>query len=281
MAVYRLHYPGIPVDTAHAAKSLYGSGNIYLRLGDHLDSILEGLIPVDHNTSGVANAALEQIILLVLLTIFQYVEELDNNSMVRTLSNRFDLRYALHLPLKSPGLSPDFLCNFRKRIFGDPAKMQILQGMLERLRKFGLLTQPKDQTMDAFQLLTAVCSVNRFCEVVDAMHRALEALAVANPEWLRQVTLPYWYDRYNRNRRENLHPSTDQEWMNRATQIAEDIYYLLGEIDQSHDAGLNTLLEIQEIRRVWNEQFYINPQGGDQKRKFLWRLTRCATCDMH
>ncbi len=273
-------YPLIPEETLRAATTLYGKGNIYLRLGDQIDKMLDGLLPLETKPVNTGNGTIDAAIQYTLLTIFQYVEELDNYQMVEAVRNRVDLKYALHLPLNCPSHNPETLCSFRKQLFNEPASQQILQHLLDRLKEFGLFDPIKDREVDALQLLITVCTLNRFSEVVGTMHRALETLAVTDPEWLRQIALPYWYDRYNRKRRLPITLFSDEKWNTRALQIAADIKYLLGEIDNSHDAGLASLREIQEIRHVWEEQFINISEGRSQDQVFKWRLTQCASCSM-
>ena len=68
-------------------------------------------------------------------------------------------------------------------------------------------------------------------EVTKAMHQALETLAVMHPEWLRKITLPYWYDRYNRGSRLATISYSDPKWNTQALEIVGDIQYLLQAID--------------------------------------------------
>lgn len=258
--------------------TLYGQGNLFIKLGDSIDRLLEGLIPLDVEPLDIGDGRLEATIQYSLLTIIQYIEELDNNQLVEALRNRVDLKYALHLPLMGPSFQADAFCDFRKQVFQRPAIQQILQDMLERLTQYGLFEQKNERGVSALQLLIAVCTLNRFNEVVETMNRVLEALAVTDPEWLRQVTLPYWYDRYNRRQRSRITPFSDQKWHNRALLIATDIQYLLGEIDKSRFYDLTALREVQDIRRVWDEQFIIFSSGTDNAPVFKWRLTQCASC---
>ena len=74
MHSHRIAYPAVPQDTFQAANSLYGKGNIYLRLGDHLDELLVGLIPPHMNACWMKNRTFETNLQCAMLTVFQFVE---------------------------------------------------------------------------------------------------------------------------------------------------------------------------------------------------------------
>lgn len=276
---HTIPYPPVPGDTARAAGSLYGKGNIYLRLGDGLNDLLSDLIPIELKLPAIDQNTLQTKIQYAMLTIFQFAEELTNQQMVEALRNRVDLKYALHLPVNYHRFEPSDLCEFRRQLFADTAFQQIFQKLLDRTAEFGLLTTTHSQPVLTQQVLDAVCTVTRFEEVVEAMHQALETLAVTNPEWLRQVALPYWYDRYSRRTRMPSFQNSEGEWLKKALQVGSDIQYLLGEIAKMNDPRLSALPEITGLRRVWDEQFLICIDPITQSREMQWRLTRCASCN--
>ena len=272
----------LPDETRRAASSLYGKENAYLKLGDRLNELLAGLTPPDTEPCTIGNKTLESSFHCAMLTVFQFVEELANRQIVEAVRARVDLKYALHLPMNNPSLDPAALCTFRKQLFTDPASHQLFQSLLERLADFGLFTLAEDQPMvTADQLLVRVCTINRFDEIVETMHRALEAVAVSDPEWLRQITIPYWYDRYNQKRRLPSIRFTDPKWIARVLQIGADIRYLIAEINKYSNPGLSSLPEIKEIRKIFAEQFITNSLGSDNQQQIHWGGEKCASCRMH
>jgi hypothetical protein len=110
------------------------------------------------------------------------------------------------------------------------------------------------------------------------MNQALEASAITDPVWLRQIALPYWYDRYNRKQRGSVTRDLDKIWKSKTVEIAADIQYLLGEIQRTHQPALASLPEIKNLAKIWDEQFVICQDDSSQSPHFEWRLTRCATC---
>lgn len=281
MHSHRIAYPAVPQDTLQAANSLYGKGNIYLRLGDHLDELLVGLIPPYMKAGCKKKRSFETNLQCAMLTVFQFVEELANQPMIEAVRSRVDLKYALHLPMNSPSLDPEALCEIRRQLFTHPAYQHIFQSLLDRLVEFGLIKPAQDKPVNAHQLLITVCTLNRFDEVQKAMYRVLESVAVTEPEWLRRVTLPHWYERYNRGRRLSQIPYSDEKWNARSLQIAADFQYLLGAIDRSHNPALASLQEIHEIRRILKEQFVTNSEESGHPRIVGCKPAKCAHCMMH
>ena len=267
-------YPPVPRDTSRAAGSLYGKGNVYLRLGDALDELLFELIPSEMQLRSSENRTPEANVQCALLNIFQFAEELTNQQIVEALRNRVDLKYALHLPLNYPSFDPNALCEFRRQLFADAAYQEIFQTLLDRTAEFGLFKTIQGQPVSARQVLVAVCTVTRFEEVVEGMHQALEALAVTNPEWLRQVTLPYWYDRYNRRTPTSILHNFDKKWKAKVLEIGSDIQYLLGEIDNAQQRSLASLPAVKCLRQIWEEQFILTDDT------VVWRNTYCSNCNI-
>jgi hypothetical protein len=182
--------------------------------------------------------------------------------------------------MNSPALDPDALCLFRKQLLLDNTSLKTFQSLVERLVEFGFLQPVESCHLDAEALLVTVCSLNRFDELIESMYQVLEVLAINDPEWLRHIAIPYWYDRYNRRRDLPHIPFTDQKWIVRALQIGADIRYLLDEIDKSDNSSLAALREIKEIRHHWDEQFIAYSNVANHQQAYEWRFSRCASCSM-
>lgn len=273
-------YPVIPEDTLRAATKLYGKGNIYMRLGDRLEGLLNELRRLDLKPWRIENQALETTIQCALLTVFQYVEQLANTPILEALHSREDLKYALHLPLNNLSITSEALCKFRQRLLEDSASLQLFQNLLEHLAKLDFLTPDPDGRVDSIKMLSMICSINRFDEVLEAMYRALESLAVTDPEWLRGAAHPYWYDRYNRKRRLNLTQYSEKKWKEKSIQIATDIQYLLEKVDQSQIQKLASLEAIKELKQLWGIQEIASSNNTCNSLTLEWRLAKCVDCMM-
>lgn len=273
-----LSMPPVPEDTARMAEVLFGKGNVYIQLGDAIYSLLKELIPQNEPAPAVGQTTIDSNIRSAMMTTIQYAEGLSNQQMIEALRNRVELKYALHLPLNYPGLDPDTLCEFRRQLYSHSSCQSAFQGLIDRITGIGLFKGIKEQPVRVDQVLLSVCTLTRFEEVVTAMNQALEAVAITNPEWLRQVALPYWYDRYNRKQRGSVTRDLDKKWKSKVVEIAADIQYLLGEIQRTQQPALASLPEIKNLAKIWDEQFVICQDDSSQSPHFEWRLTRCATC---
>ncbi len=273
-------FPPVPEDTFLAATALYGKGNIYLRLGDALEQLLNGLLPTSPKTQSQGKRFLETHVHPALLTIFQYVEELTNEQILEAVRSRLELKYALHLPLNSPGTSLNTLCEFHQSFFADPEQQQFLQSLLDRVVDFGLVKPSHGEQLEARRILATICTLSQLDDVTKAMHQALEALAVADAEWLRKITRPYWYDRYNRYNRLTATSFSDPRWNTRAQEILGDIQYLLQAIDQRQSPQLTSLPEIQHIKKILQEQFLICIDENDPNLNPERMVTECNLCTM-
>jgi hypothetical protein len=276
MSLYPFPFPPIPEDTARAVEILFGKGNVYIRLGEHINEILSQLCPEISETPGKSSA--ETNIWYAMIVAFQFAEEFTDRQMLEALRNRVDMKYALHLPVNYPGLDPKVLCEYRKQVSTDPTSRQIFQNLLNGLAEFGLLKANREQSLLAHRVIDEVCTSNRLDMVVEAMHQALESLTATDAEWLRHAARPHWYVRYNRRTTGHLWPNDDGKWEAGVLAIGADICYLLAEIDKSQLPALTSLREVQLLRQVWEEQFneYIN--GESLAKKMHWRPIRCASC---
>lgn len=274
MAATQNFLPPIPEDTFLAASALYGKGNIYLQLGDALELLIGELLPEESSATYRAH------ILPALLTIIQYVEGLTNEQVLEAVRTRLDLRYALHLPLNSPAMALDSLCEFHQTLYTNPTQQQRLQSLLNRLVDFGLVKPVAHKLPNARQVLARVCIISQLSEVTRAMYEALEALAVADPEWLRQIMRPTWYDRYNRGSRLAARSFSGDRWNARAQEILGDIQYLLQAVQQRNSTKLAELPEVQHIKQILQEQYLICIDEADATLIQERMVEECNLCKL-
>jgi len=85
------------------------------------------------------------------------------------------------------------------------------------------------------------------------MNLVLGSLAGARPEWLHTIALPAWYPRYAGLQARETMPQTPEQRQALTRALRADILYLLNMVDQSSDAGLKSLPEVQALRRAKEE----------------------------
>ncbi|MGB3700858.1 MAG: transposase [Anaerolineales bacterium] len=259
----------LPLDTADAARSIFNIENVYLSIGDQIDQLFSDL-----NLAGLDSAGARQanaLCILAMVTIFQFAENLPDRLAVESLRTRTDWKYALHLSLVSPGLKPAALCEFRQQLLSNSSGQPVFHEMLDRLARLGLLSPRTKNWSDAKSVLLDVCAISRVDLLAQAFHLTLEALAAYQIEYLREVTLPHWYERYHRMPAMLPRCASRQDLESQAGVIGKDTRHLLNAINNSDGMALSHIPEIQDLKRIYQQQF---DQSGDQ---ISW-LVVCSYC---
>ena len=86
---------------------------------------------------------------------------------------RIDWKYARGLELTDPGFDHTVLSEFRARLVSKDADRLLLDTLLERLQKLGLIKQRGRQRTDSTYVLAAVRRLNRLERVGETMRAAL------------------------------------------------------------------------------------------------------------
>lgn len=90
------------------------------------------------------------------------------------------------------------------------------------------------------------------------MRAALNSLAVAAPEWLRQVAQPEWYDRYDRRIEEYHFPKKKAERNKLVKTIAQDGMDLLSAVlSDDSPSWLREIPAVITLWQTWIHQFYV------------------------
>ena len=237
-------YPHVPPHTAHAARSAYGPDDPYLLVGDRLGCWLEqiDLRPLGHT---FLSEPRWDDLLLALVTVFQDVEHMPDRPAADAVRTRLDWKYALHLPLDHPGIQYVVLGAFRRRLLGLEPEQLAFQSLLDWLAAVGFLGG-ECSAREACCVLRDVDVLTWVHEAGRAMGEALEAVTALHPDWLRQIVLPHWYERYGYVswNDERASPGEGTCWLDA---IQGDVTYLL---DVANRAGAPELWALGEIRAL-------------------------------
>jgi transposase-like protein DUF772 len=241
-------FPLIPVSTARAARALYGRGNLYIRLGDRLNYLATRFSPEIRLMHGHD----EKSTLLGLLTVIQYVEKLTDVELAEAIQRRMDLRYAVHLATPSVALSPWSLCEFRSKILTAPDYHKLFEEM------FGLIYAEITSTVtyekpQIDEVLRSICENEIRASLNEAMLRSMEALSANYFNWLRQVALPHWYQRYNRSLLLlSSGPSLRKQEPTR-DDLQRDLQHLLCAIRSSNSREIMEMQETKDLQFIWEQ----------------------------
>jgi transposase len=224
------------------------ANNIYLIISDQIEQLLGEVELARLDPSATQSAA--TVAVLALVTVFQFIENLPDRRAAEATRTRLDWKYALHLSWDYPGLEYSLLGEFRRSLERDSAARQAFQQLLERLTETGLLGNASGRPIEAGAVLEAVDGVSRLERLMEAMRMALETLAAVEPEQLRTITLPHWYERYGRMQATRALPRSLEEQSALAQAIGADATYLLGAIARTAD-HLTSLPDLQSLRQIW------------------------------
>jgi len=194
----------------------------------------------------------------------QFAEGLSDRQAADAVRSRIDWKYALGLPLDDPGFDASVLSEFRTRLVEGRAEHHLFETMLGRFRALGLLRARGRQRTDSTHVLAAVRIRNRLELVGETVRHALNALAVAVPEWLRfhlavdgadGVT---WAERYGPRAEEYRLPKGESERRAEAERIGRDGVHLLTALYASAaPAWLRELPAVETLRQVWVQQYTV------------------------
>ena len=239
-------FPSIPVSTFRAARALYGSGNLYLRLGDQLNHLVSKFHP------GIVASHLreEKAALFTLLTIIQYVEKLTDSELADAIQRRMDLRYALHLATPNHRLDPHSFCDFRRKVFTDHQYRAFFKEMLRHVYPEITPTAATGEPDDA-DMLDSICENEIRSSLMEAMLTAMETLSANHFTWLRGIALPHWYQRYNRSLIVNGLEGSTRKPEPTQDEIQADIQYLFHEIRESNSSDIMDMYEIKRLMFIW------------------------------
>jgi transposase len=133
---------------------------------------------------------------LMLVTVLQAAENLTDRQAGEAVRDRISWKYALGLGLADEGFDFSVLSEFRSRIVANSMEAKVLDLMVARLVEVGLLKSRGKQRTDSSHVLAAVRQLNQVELVGESVRACVEALAVADPDWVRACLDASWQRRY-------------------------------------------------------------------------------------
>lgn len=246
----------VPRETVRVARAAFPKGNLYMRMRDELGPIFED--PAFASLFSARGRPAEAPWRLALATVMQYVEALSDRDAADSVRGRIDWKYALGLELEDPGFDSTVLCEFRTRLAAGDAEQLILDRLLELCRERKWIKARGKQRTDSTHVLAAIRAINRLDFARETMRHALESLAEAAPEWLKDHSEPGWVERYRQRDRAWRKSSKKEDEGALATAIGVDGHVLVSAV-YALDAPewLRKLPPVETLRRVWVQQYYV------------------------
>ncbi|XVQ07424.1 transposase [Spirillospora sp. CA-255316] len=258
----------IPEETVDVCRAAFPKGSLPVRLRDTLGPVFQ-----DAQFTGMFSHRGRPALSpgrLALVSVLQFVEGLSDRQAADAVRGRIDWKYALALELADSGFDFSVLSEFRTRLVEAGAD-RLLDLMLQRLRDAGLVKAGgRRQRTDSTHVLAAIRTVNRLEMVGETMRAALNALAVAAPNWLTPLLQESWAERYGHRVEEYQLPKDDAKRLAYAETIGADGGCLLAHIG-SDDAPswLAEVPAVQALRQVWDQQYKADEQGS-----LRWRSSK-------
>ncbi len=250
----------VPEETARVAHAAFPRGSTYLRMREELGAVFE-----DEDFAALFPARGKPALSpwrLALVTVMQFAEGLSDRQAADAVHARIDWKFALSLELEDPGFDASVLCEFRSRLVQGGAQELLFDLLLGRLRERGLLRARGRQRTDSTHVLAAVKDLNRLELVDETVRLALNALAVAAPEWLLERADPGWAARYARPMDEGRLPSGEEKRREEAERIGGDGFALLEGIrGEDTPSWLREVPAVETLRRVWVQNYLRTPRG--------------------
>jgi len=255
----------IPEDTTRLAQRLLSSNSLMRRIGDDFSAVLSDEEFASFYSS-MGQPSLSPV-LLSLVTILQFLENLSDRVTSEMVRFRMDWKYALHLPLDDMGFDSTVLCEFRQRLVVNQAQRLVFDRFLERFKEQGLLKGRWLQRTDSMAIFGAIRELNRLELVMETMRLALQVLAECDAEWFLCHLPAEWGLLYaERAQSERLIRETGPKGKARVTELLLQTgrhgFELLAILqDETTPEHLGRLEEVELLRRVLSQQYRHNQQG--------------------
>lgn len=252
----------IPAETRQVAEAAFPKGNQIMAIRDQLgpvytDEQFQDLFP------GRGQPA-ESPSRLALVTVLQFMEGLTDRQAADAVRGRIDWKYALGLELTDAGFHYSVLSEFRSRLLMGGAEDRLLSILLTVFRARGLLKANGRGRTDSTHVVAAIRHLNRLEVVGESLRQALNQLAQTAPEWLKEVALADWHDRYGR-RFDSFHlPDSREKRLLLANQIGQDGYRLLMHACAPETPqAVRSAPAIEVLRQVWVQQYKVDTTGAE------------------
>ena len=255
MSLKPCHADLVPEETARIARAAFPQSNLYLRIRDELrelfaDEQFTMLFPKRGQPAESPGR-------LALVLVMKFIEGLSDRQAANAVRSRIDWKYALALDLTDLGFDYSVLSEFRTRLLQGGQEAQLLEALLTLFQDKGWLKARGTQRTDSTHVLAAIHFLHRLELVGETLRAALNALAVAAPEWLQAQVQSEWAERYGHRFGDRRLPQNEVERHTLMENIGTDGRRLLTEIYTPATPGwLRELPAVEILRRIWIQQFY-------------------------
>lgn len=250
----------VPAETSKIAHAVFPKGNLCITMANALSDFLSDQDFKD--LFGVQGQPAESPWRLALVSILQFLEGLTDRQAADSVRSRIDWKYLLCLDLSDVGFNHTVLSEFRTRLVTAGVESLIFEKLLQFCQERGWLKPRSRQRTDSTHVLAAIRAVTRLECTGETLRAALNALAVAAPDWLIAHSRPEWADRYS-ERIEDYHlPKSKSQRVKQAELYGKDGLELLNAVlADNSPRWLRQIPAVEILRKVWVQQYYCCEQN--------------------
>jgi transposase len=150
------------------------------------------------------------------------------------------------------------LSEFRARLVAGGAAHHLLDALLAACRERGYLKTRGRQWTDSTHVLGALRVLSRLERAAETLRAALNALAVAAPDWLRAQAPPEWFERYGRRVEDYRLPKGEEARRAYAATVGADGLRLMAALHAPQaPPGLWAQPAVEHLRRAWIGEYVV------------------------
>lgn len=247
----------IPEDTRQLVERLVSEDSVYRLLGQKADEILSDADFVEmYDEEG--RPAINPV-LLSLVVVFQFLEKLPDRQAADMAVMRLDWKYALRQQLDWQGFHYSDLCNFRKRLGAKGQERLVFERVVVYLREQGYLKSGGKQRTDSSRIIANVMRLSRLELIWETLRLTMSALISSDVPWTLRYIPSSFTDTHARRRSDfRLNKEEVKAALEKAGQEG---YWLLEQLRLYGTETLQSLTEVEQLRRVLDEQYDCDEQG--------------------
>ena len=250
--------PEVPDDTARVGREILEENDPYRLVGDRVNLFL-ALKDFASLYSELGRGAICPII-LSLITLFQYLENIPDRVAAKRAVTRIDWKYALHLPLTWIGFHYSVLSYFRDRLIEHSAERLVFERILEWVCSLGFVKRHGKQRTDSTHIIGCVERVSRLELAWETLRTALRAIKKGAPRWYGEVIPAAFHQAYGE--RQSDWRLNKQEVKEKMKEAGSDGFWLLDRLDENAPQEVLALEEVGTLRKVWEQQFERKEESG-------------------
>lgn len=252
----------IPKETKQLVDPLLSQDSVYRLLGQQVTAILSDADFVE--MYGEEGRPAINPVLLSLVLVFQFLEKLPDRQASEMAVMRLDWKYALRQSLDWQGFHYSDLCNFRKRLLAEGQERLVFERVIAYLREQGHLKSGGKQRTDSSRMIANVMRLSRLELIWETLRLALSALISEDVPWtLRHIPSQFMED--HTRRRSDFRLSKDEVKV-QLVKAGQERYWLLERLQLYGTETLQNLAEIEQLKRVLDEQYDCDERGQVTKR---------------